>query len=270
MDRLHSEVVSMQSRTTFVAACKRSASARISACPLCQGASGYTNEEERDVLIDHIAQHVHSFSLRSLPWPSDKLFEDQVLEDEVIWRVRKWDRQIPLPRSTIEKARHGRDTGAVSNLADYFKDNPYFAEDARDDVFSQAQSSRSENENLEILRAEGPLIFSDDGLANAKMRLETLEALEFGIGTEIGIESVVQKQERNDGKKSIIIFTRTLHSNGQQCPLLFPQTRYQTSAIWKTAQEVNLNGWDGCLDRIKRKTSIESRNCAAQELESGF
>jgi hypothetical protein len=50
----------------------------ISACPLCSFQS-----DDQNALLDHTAEHIHSFSLRSLPWaPRESLPEDDEEEEE--------------------------------------------------------------------------------------------------------------------------------------------------------------------------------------------
>ncbi|KAK8071438.1 hypothetical protein PG997_011641 [Apiospora hydei] len=63
----HSDAVSEEHIAAAISAALRPAPFGISRCPLCDA----TGTSDSDVLFDHIAEHVHSFSLQSLPWPDD-------------------------------------------------------------------------------------------------------------------------------------------------------------------------------------------------------
>ncbi|KAL6822098.1 hypothetical protein J3E69DRAFT_368252 [Trichoderma sp. SZMC 28015] len=72
----HGDSISEDLYSTLVDASTRPAPFEMTQCPLCDQEGQMDSKE----LIDHIAEHVHSFSLRSLPWPrndSDKLNFDR-------------------------------------------------------------------------------------------------------------------------------------------------------------------------------------------------
>ena len=54
----------------FAEACMTTTSPQVVSCPLCSWAEDQTEPIDTETLIDHIAEHVHAFSLRSLPWAS--------------------------------------------------------------------------------------------------------------------------------------------------------------------------------------------------------
>lgn len=61
----------------LLSAWRRKVPVNITACPLCA-----FQTDDQNVLIDHTAEHVHSFSLGSLPWaPTERLGEEQEEED---------------------------------------------------------------------------------------------------------------------------------------------------------------------------------------------
>lgn len=60
----HDDIISEDMYSTLVVASTRPASFEMTQCPLCDQ-EGQVDSKE---LIDHIAEHMHSFSLRSLPW----------------------------------------------------------------------------------------------------------------------------------------------------------------------------------------------------------
>lgn len=42
----------------------------VKSCPLCDWSGGEDDVDQR-ALLDHIAKHVHSFSLQAFPWADD-------------------------------------------------------------------------------------------------------------------------------------------------------------------------------------------------------
>ena len=89
----HAESINEDQLSTLLPASLRPVPLEVSHCPICDesGAPG------SDVLLQHIAEHIHSFSLRSLPW---------------------------APRSKDKRSSSDGD----SDGDDYFYDNEYFNE----------------------------------------------------------------------------------------------------------------------------------------------
>lgn len=88
LQQQHSKAIKPHHFPTLLSAWRRKLPFKIPACPLCD----FQNEDQQ-ALLDHTAEHVHSFSLRSLPWaPREGVDED-------------------------DKEQYGT----------YFKTNPYFA-----------------------------------------------------------------------------------------------------------------------------------------------
>jgi hypothetical protein len=102
----HCDTTSEDQFSTLVSESQTPVPPGISRCPLCEE----TAPADSAVLLDHIAVHMHSFSLRSLPWP----------------------------RNELDDAEDAR--------VDYFKDNDYFADgsDGHSDKYSvdPGESSR--------------------------------------------------------------------------------------------------------------------------------
>ncbi|KAK9777057.1 putative C2H2-type domain-containing protein [Seiridium cardinale] len=63
---------------TLVKSASSVAPSGINRCPLCNE----TGTADSEQLLDHIAQHMHGFSLSSLPWPKDPDPEKKWQEDE--------------------------------------------------------------------------------------------------------------------------------------------------------------------------------------------
>lgn len=73
--QLHHDSIDESQYTTLLASSRRAAPSGISQCPLCDE----TGDGDGDALLDHITEHVHSFSLHSLPWLKD---DDAEIVDE--------------------------------------------------------------------------------------------------------------------------------------------------------------------------------------------
>lgn len=71
--QVHDETIKEEQYSTIVPEASRPVPAGISCCPLCDS----TGPADSALLLDHIAEHVHAFALRSLPWPrSDLVYRD--------------------------------------------------------------------------------------------------------------------------------------------------------------------------------------------------
>lgn len=79
--------------STLVEASSQEKPPDISDCPLCTWASEQVDAVERDGLLDHIAEHVYSFSLLSLPWADEEAAKD--VPEELISRVQDWLNSVP-------------------------------------------------------------------------------------------------------------------------------------------------------------------------------
>lgn len=74
--QLHNDSIEESQYTTLLTSSRRAAPSGISQCPLCDE----TGEGDGDALLDHIAEHVHLFSLHSLPWLKDD--DADIVEDD--------------------------------------------------------------------------------------------------------------------------------------------------------------------------------------------
>jgi hypothetical protein len=61
----HSRGIKPHQIPMLLSAWQRKVPGKVPACPLCS-----FDSEDQNILLDHIAEHIHSFSLRSLPWPT--------------------------------------------------------------------------------------------------------------------------------------------------------------------------------------------------------
>ncbi|KAL2813560.1 hypothetical protein BJX63DRAFT_421200 [Aspergillus granulosus] len=73
----HSRGIKPQQIPMLVSAWKRKTSVSIHSCPLC----GF-EDQDSDAVLNHTAEHLHSFSLRSLPWaPGEDESDDDLYDD---------------------------------------------------------------------------------------------------------------------------------------------------------------------------------------------
>lgn len=75
----HWEVVPEDQIPIFVSMSTHTAPPSLASCPLCPPPP-LIEEVNPDTILDHIAEHVHSFSLRSLPWLIPEDGERQYLD----------------------------------------------------------------------------------------------------------------------------------------------------------------------------------------------
>lgn len=106
LEQEHSKIKPQQI-LMLLSAWRRKIPLKISACPLCR----FVDDDQNSVL-DHVAEHIHSFSLRSLPWAPRENSEDNDEEEE-------------------------------EGYSSYFKQNPYFEIDSSRSQHSSSVSERS-------------------------------------------------------------------------------------------------------------------------------
>lgn len=128
LQTIHHESVPPDDISFLTSACVRSSPAKIRSCPLCPRETNST-DMDTESLLSHIACHVHSFSLRSLPWVQDN-------------KDVTWVKQL------------------VRTDSNYFAKNPYF------DIGGNNGSSAQDQDALSDRSWEGlePLEFEDESL----------------------------------------------------------------------------------------------------------
>ena len=166
---------------SFAEACMNPTPPWIVSCPLCSWAEDQRETFERADLIDHVAEHIHSFSLISLPWglteESHTTQEGGQMAGDLIesWRSKvptvPGDEEAELPAPYVETLSRkdpldvlkglqvtlDSTFGAserpldwernVSNI--YFNANEYFGEDAEESVISSARPESDSEDDLE-------------------------------------------------------------------------------------------------------------------------
>lgn len=71
LQQQHDKRIKPQQIPMLLSAWRRKVPFEISACPLC-----CFNSDDKNALLDHTAEHIHSFSLRALPWAPDEDLEE--------------------------------------------------------------------------------------------------------------------------------------------------------------------------------------------------
>lgn len=134
----HSKGIKPTQIPTLLSAWKRTIPVQVMSCPLCNFAVDQTA-----VVLDHVAEHVHTFALRSLPWPpSDSLYGDDGNDD--------------------------------NDDPDYFNRYPYFDSNSSLSALSSNSFATSSGTNPEGL--ESPNIHDDGLLTEDALRSVTQQA----------------------------------------------------------------------------------------------
>jgi hypothetical protein len=148
--------------------CKRSVPAKISSCPLCAWPATEDGEVDRTALIDHIAEDVHVFSLRSLPWPQDGESESEERIEYCAAKVRAWLTKYDLSVAATRKIPTLVRTEKPP-MEHYFSHNEYFAEGVESSSGSETDSDDTMKRELEKLREEGSVARLDEYATSLKV-----------------------------------------------------------------------------------------------------
>ncbi|KIW62544.1 hypothetical protein, variant [Phialophora macrospora] len=153
----HAEHVSVDQMPTLLDASLQTASTAGLCCPLCPS---HEAAETRSSL-DHIAEHIHSFALLSLPWAPDAPVVAPHVVTEASSKVIPWlglkDHPVAGP-DLIDPAVAQNSTTDEASL--YFQTEAYFAENGS--MHSSASSASTDTDrDLEGFDVMGPLVFSE-------------------------------------------------------------------------------------------------------------
>ncbi|OCK88697.1 uncharacterized protein K441DRAFT_587699, partial [Cenococcum geophilum 1.58] len=125
--------------------CRRTAPIEIRSCPLCNWPEGEEGEVDKDVLLDHIAKDIHSFSLRALPWADDNGQETDERINHSADKVYDWLIKNNLSENP-DKERPSREKKVYTS--EYFQRNAYFASSSVASSSSELESVASWEEEL--------------------------------------------------------------------------------------------------------------------------
>jgi len=93
LKQFHQVVSSEDIKEFFVENCRMSDFPLDKSCPLCPWLPGEHMEVDRDSLLNHIAEHIHSFSLYALPWAETSEEEEKAGEKRFrtsVQEVSEW------------------------------------------------------------------------------------------------------------------------------------------------------------------------------------
>jgi hypothetical protein len=98
-------------------------------------------------VLDHIAEHVHAFSLRALPWAPDVVHETEAGIQKAAAKVEPWLTMHNLTSQTLTAIEFSTQTPASSSpVTHYFNTHDYFAEDSENSSCSTASDGTIERE----------------------------------------------------------------------------------------------------------------------------
>ena len=133
----------------------------ITSCPLCNWPDGEEGEVDKDVLLDHIAKDIHSFSLLALPWADDNGQETDERINYSADKVYDWLIKNKLSENP-DKERPSREKKVYTS--EYFQRNAYFADSSVASSSSELESVTSLEEELKKWKQmEGSVAFGSRG-----------------------------------------------------------------------------------------------------------
>lgn len=148
---------------------------RITSCPLCSWAEDQKEDLDSKALLDHVAEHIHSFSLLSLPWAAATNEIGKPDFDRSVKKVKGWaytywptmldrDEHQPSFDATFSTKEHQPSfdttfgtkehepsvdvTFSIQDGDNYFDQNDYFVESSWCSSFAQ-QEARTLDSNSE-------------------------------------------------------------------------------------------------------------------------
>jgi hypothetical protein len=154
----HAEHVSVDQIPTLLDASLQTVSTVDLCCPLCPRVEA----AETRFSLDHIAEHIHSFSLLSLPWAPDAPVVASHVVAEASSKVVPWlglkNHPVAGPDSTDAAVAQNSTTDETSL---YFQTEDYFAENDSMRSSSSISASTDTDRDLAGFDVTGPLVFSD-------------------------------------------------------------------------------------------------------------
>lgn len=223
-------------------------------CPLCK-----VGEEQRTApgvsLLDHIAEHVHSFALLALPWAPDEVSVEPSVIQEMIGKVSAW-LGLDANAMPIMENLNPLLNGTTDEASVHFTSESYFG----DLAYSGASSSSTLTEtdrDLEGFDGAGLLTFQGDAqrLTHEEDQPDELEA---------------QENTRDDKQGDIREENQADHRKAQAHPGVSPDI-----GLRKTGGEFEVS--DGARPRRtrdegrprKQSVSPPSRQSATQAAQGG-
>lgn len=130
---------------TLIDVCLRK-TIHITSCPLCTWADDQVGNLDPKALFDHVAEHIHSFSLLSLPWAASNNGNEKSSFNQSVEKVRDWfDTNFPTMVVEDEHQPCVDATYSIQNDGNYFTQSDYFAESSQRSGLAQNESHSLES-----------------------------------------------------------------------------------------------------------------------------
>lgn len=125
---VHGEAITEEQLLILERVCSKSSPASIESCPLCI----YKDQDEiptdPETLLNHIGDHIHDFSLLSLPWADVSEEEDAAIIADATEKAMKWNITFPSDMETIDLPPLKLEQPRTPNPGPLFAAAEYFAE----------------------------------------------------------------------------------------------------------------------------------------------
>jgi len=161
----HQDTISDDQVAALKSVSKVLAPTEIKSCPLCTWPHNNDNCADKRILIDHVAEHVHAFSLRALPWAPDDKIETHAQLQHGVSKTRDWLTKYKLgsPRENFLPLK----IGESNSISHYFNTNDYFNEHTEGCSNSDLASDDTMTKELKKMQEEGSLEFSDSSVQSS-------------------------------------------------------------------------------------------------------
>ena len=152
----HERHVSADQIPTLLDACVQTVSATDFSCPLCPK----DEAEETRSSLEHIAEHIHSFALLSLPWAPDAPVVNPGAFEEASTKVVPWLGADDCPVPDLAAAQVAQNS-TMDEASLFFANESYFGEHESKHSDSSMPSIDTDRD-LEGFDVTGPLLFAEN------------------------------------------------------------------------------------------------------------
>jgi hypothetical protein len=87
---VHHEAIAADQVALFAEMCYKRTAEEIPSCPLCSWVEDAQEPISSELVLDHVAEHIHEFSLRSLPWAPNRSEESPKTFANACAKVERW------------------------------------------------------------------------------------------------------------------------------------------------------------------------------------
>ncbi len=209
----HEQHVSPDQIPTLLDACLQTLSTSDFSCPLC------SSKEAEDIRfsLDHIAEHLHSFALLSLPWAPDAAVVETDALQETSTKVVPWLGLEHDSRLSTTEPVQVAPNSTTDEASLYFMHEAYFAEN--ESMHSNSSSASNDTyQDLEGFDTEGSLVFPEGDI---KARDELSGDL-FSVASDILRDSTLSRP-RNRTEDMPIYPVRPFSPELYQCLAMLPK-----------------------------------------------